>query len=426
MDYKVPEVPDLLTRSAPLPYIYNCCLLWMHSMKESQSIKAGFEHVLIYLRIFVLMSAMYPRPKTVFLAIACGTHCRMDSGVCTVGSLAELSSEFCRRNNAESFTLQSPVPAACTTQQCVLGVDEAGRGPVLGPMVYGVCYCMVERASVLADVGCADSKSLTEEKREQIFEQLCSQTDSVGWVVEAIAPGTICNSMFRRQVQKCSLNQVAQDSTVGLIRHVLQAGVKLSAVYVDTVGPADKYQYLKNTLHFLQKMILEKKADVSFPVVSAASICAKVSRDRALQAWNFQEGLQLSSDAYGSGYPNDPVTKTFLTQSIDPVFGFPQLVRFSWSTAGRLLEDQATLVQWCDDETMKLTPTTTPKKLEQEFIKAVAKQYVRMARKHDIKSPHLYFQEFNLNSLSFAWSNLWKPLKTNMKMSGSRFEPKSS
>ncbi|XP_063242458.1 ribonuclease H2 subunit A [Bacillus rossius redtenbacheri] len=272
----------------------------------------------------------------------------MDASAFTVGSVSQLTTEFTRRNNAESVTLQSSVPAACLSEPCVLGVDEAGRGPVLGPMVYGVCYCVAGRVGVLSELGCADSKSLTEEKREQIFEQLCAQTDCVGWAVEAIAPTTICNSMLRRQ--KCSLNQVAQDSTVALVRRVLCAGVNLTDVFVDTVGPADKYQAVLAKLFPRLRVTVEKKADASFPVVSAASICAKVSRDRALAAWSFQEGLQLSGDAYGSGYPNDPVTKAFLVQNVDRVFGFPQLVRFSWSTAGRVLEERAARVQWEDEE----------------------------------------------------------------------------
>ena len=52
------------------------------------------------------------------------------------------------------------------------------------------------------------------------------------------------------------------------------------------------------------KITVEKKADALYPVVSAASICAKVSRDRALKAWRFQEGIEATSEDFGSGYPN--------------------------------------------------------------------------------------------------------------------------
>jgi ribonuclease H2 subunit A len=68
----------------------------------------------------------------------------------------------------------------------------------LGPMVYGICYCPLSKAENLKALGCADSKSLTEEKRELIFEKLCKETEYIGWAIEAISPNIICNSMLRR------------------------------------------------------------------------------------------------------------------------------------------------------------------------------------------------------------------------------------
>lgn len=52
------------------------------------------------------------------------------------------------------------------------------------------------------------------------------------------------------------------------------------------------------------KITVAKKADAIYPIVSAASICAKVSRDRALKVWTFQEGVEATPDDFGSGYPN--------------------------------------------------------------------------------------------------------------------------
>jgi ribonuclease HII len=65
-------------------------------------------------------------------------------------------------------------------------------------MVYGICYCPLSKAENLKALGCADSKSLTEEKRELIFEKLCKETEYIGWAIEAISPNVICNSMLRR------------------------------------------------------------------------------------------------------------------------------------------------------------------------------------------------------------------------------------
>ena len=96
------------------------------------------------------------------------------------------------------------------------------------------------------------------------------------------------------------------------------------------------------------KITVSKKADALFPTVSGASICAKVARDRALKSWEFPEGLEVES--WGSGYPGDPVTKNFLTNSIDTVFGLPSLVRYSWSTAEKIIDEKCVKVLWNEDE----------------------------------------------------------------------------
>merc|ERR1712224_603864 len=87
-------------------------------------------------------------------------------------------------------------------------------------------------------------------------------------------------------------------------------------------------------------MGVESKADVNYPVVSAASIVAKTQRDSEVDK------------AMGSGYPGDPVTKDWLHENLEPVFGFPKSVRFSWSTVRKMFEDTGAVeVSWeCEDE----------------------------------------------------------------------------
>ncbi|XP_054263906.1 ribonuclease H2 subunit A isoform X2 [Macrosteles quadrilineatus] len=216
-------------------------------------------------------------------------------------------------------------------------------------MVYGISYCPLSKEEDLKKLECADSKTLTEKKREDIFDTLSKANVFVGWMVEVISPNSICNNMLKRQ--KCSLNQVSQDSAVGLIQRALDAGVNVTEVYVDTVGMPEKYQEKLSKIFPHLKITVAKKADSLYPIVSAASICAKVTRDIAVQNWVFEEKIDLPEGlAWGSGYPGDPETVKFLKSKIDPVFGFTQLVRFSWSTAQKLLDEHAVQVDWSDEE----------------------------------------------------------------------------
>jgi len=160
----------------------------------------------------------------------------------------------------------------------------------------------------LKSIGCADSKTLTEEQRENLFKKLDSLNDFVGWAVEVISPNSICNSMFKRL--KHSLNEVSHDSAIGLIRKALSLDANIKSIFVDTVGPPEKYQAKLSALFPDIKITVSKKADSLFPVVSAASICAKVARDKALTDWQFKEQhfQNLKPDKkdksiWGSGYP---------------------------------------------------------------------------------------------------------------------------
>lgn len=266
-----------------------------------------------------------------------------------IESSEDLKSYLINYDSSKNSVLSSPVPEICKQEPCMLGIDEAGRGPVLGPMVYGTCYCPVHRENDLKTLECADSKTLTEKKRETIFDKIGCEKDYIGWKIEIISPNIICNRMLQRQ--KYSLNQVSQDSAVGLIQKVLDDGVNLTEVYVDTVGMPEKYQEKLSQIFPQVKITVAKKADSLYTIVGAASICAKVSRDLAVKGWNLTEHFEVKADmSWGSGYPGDPDTKKFLREHIDPVFGFPHLVRFSWSTAEKLLEEHAVTIEWHEDE----------------------------------------------------------------------------
>lgn len=91
------------------------------------------------------------------------------------------------------------------------------------------------------------------------------------------------------------------DSAVGLIKAALEQKVKVEHVFVDTVGKPEKYQEYLKTLFPNLNITVAKKADSTYPIVSAASICAKVTRDHALKVWKFPEKIDVKE--FGSGYP---------------------------------------------------------------------------------------------------------------------------
>eukprot|EP00884_Botryococcus_braunii_P006458 jgi/Botrbrau1/15813/Bobra.40_1s0002.1 len=136
---------------------------------------------------------------------------------------------------------------------------------------------------------------------------------------------------------------------------LLQAGAKMfapifCAVFVDTVGDASKWQAKLSDRYRGITFVVCPKADALYSIVSAASIVAKVTRDRELKGFICKEAVTVST-TFGTGYPADPETVAWLKQHLDPVFGFPSLVRFSWQTCTRLLDDKGAKVKWeCDEE----------------------------------------------------------------------------
>ncbi|CAF2409409.1 unnamed protein product [Rotaria sp. Silwood2] len=258
-----------------------------------------------------------------------------------------------------------------TDKSFFLGIDEAGRGPVLGPMVYSAFFCDEDHLSILNDLGCADSKQLTEEIRSSIFAKYEEHKNYLGFILKVLSPHMISTCMLRRD--KYNLNDISHDAALELIQLVLDQGVNVKQVFVDTVGDPDKYANKIRSRYPKLTITVSKKADSLYPIVSASSICAKVVRDQIVQNWKFHEfEEEKQSIKYGSGYPNDPQTKRFLTESIDKIFGFPKFVRFSWSTASTIIENKL-IIFLCfglrdDDENENTTSTISSKKRKSEVV----------------------------------------------------------
>ncbi|KAG2367858.1 ribonuclease H-like domain-containing protein [Suillus spraguei] len=256
-----------------------------------------------------------------------------------------------------SYTYHSSMPTA--PGPYILGVDEAGRGPVLGPLVYGVAYCPASWKTDLEQLGFADSKTLTPEKRAQLLGVLNSDPQNLGWSVRVISPQAISAGMLR--IPPTNLNKQSQDATVLLICDAIQRGLQLSEVYVDALGNTTTYEaYLSSQFPGIS-FTVTTKADSKFKIVGAASVAAKVTRDACVDGWTFEELIEEGDNVvknaqkenwnreFGSGYPSDPKTQTWVKDSLDPTFGFPSIVRFSWTTVKVILEKSAHTAKWIDE-----------------------------------------------------------------------------
>jgi len=223
-------------------------------------------------------------------------------------------------------------------------------------MVYAAAYCPVSYKDTLKTLSFADSKVLTPQIRSDLLEQLCSPSsdhlfNSVGWSARIMTASDISAAMLSPIAY--NLNAQAHDTTIALIRDIINRGVNITEIYVDTVGPELTYQ-AKLQKHFPGAVVtVTKKADSKFPIVSAASVCAKVTRDVYLG----------NEEVWGSGYPSDPRTAKWLKgESMDKVFGWSSdEVRYSWSTTRELLEKSKDCVKvdWHDDDMQGMASITS-------------------------------------------------------------------
>ncbi|OIW27710.1 hypothetical protein CONLIGDRAFT_579268 [Coniochaeta ligniaria NRRL 30616] len=237
-----------------------------------------------------------------------------------------------------SYTYFSPIQPAVASAPVCLGVDEAGRGPVLGPMVYGVFFVPLPLSDSLLRSPAHrfdDSKVLTPGFRSTLMQTLCTPSSELfansGWAVSSLSARDIGAHMF--SPSSYNLNAQAMDATVELIKGVIERGVNVAEIYVDTVGPPATYQAKLEKIFPMAKITVAKKADSLYPCVSAASVCAKVTRDVALEADGEEEAM-----AWGSGYPSDGRCVGWMRNNMHPVFGWGPECRFSWGTAKDMLE----------------------------------------------------------------------------------------
>lgn len=226
----------------------------------------------------------------------------------------------------------------------IMGIDEAGRGPALGPMTYGAAYWHPTNTTSPIPADFNDSKQLSADKRQDLFTQIQSHPD-IGFVLRVIHASEISRNMTRSTPY--NLNAMSHDCAMEMIWAVLHAGISIDTCYVDTVGMPDAYRtklervFEGRNINF----VVEKKADAKYAPCSAASVVAKESRDAIVSHWKWTESSKgykpQNGHEFGSGYPSDPKCVTWMKNecNVDTPFGFPDFVRFSWGPTRKLLGD---------------------------------------------------------------------------------------
>jgi ribonuclease HII len=209
----------------------------------------------------------------------------------------------------------------------ICGVDEAGRGPVIGPLVIaGVTF---ESDLKLKEYRVKDSKQLSPSRREElatIIKKIALKYEIL------VIPAADIDDM--RKIM--TLNEIEVNGFIKII-----SKLKPETCYVDSVD-VNETRFSKNissNLQFKSTIISKHKADEIYPVVSAASILAKSRREIEVKriANILEKKLNLP---LGSGYPADPVTQNFFRTWFDKYGKLPPYTRHSWKTSQNILKEK--------------------------------------------------------------------------------------
>jgi ribonuclease HII len=204
----------------------------------------------------------------------------------------------------------------------VCGVDEAGRGPLMGPLV--VAGIAVEKPEWLADIGVKDSKKLTPRRREELagkIRQFCK--------IEVV-------QIPAARIDAMRLEMTMNELEVRAFATVIERLRPLEA-YLDAADTREDFfgSEVSKLVPFPVRIFSEHKADSKYPVVSGASIIAKTVRDAEMR----KISEELGENA-GSGYPSDPVTMSFVRRWMARTGNPPPHTRQSWETVANLREEK--------------------------------------------------------------------------------------
>lgn len=205
----------------------------------------------------------------------------------------------------------------------MLGIDDAGRGPVIGPMILAGCLIDSKFERELKNLGVKDSKQLTQKRREFLADKI--KEVAQGFEVVLASPEEIDNT----NKEGINLNQLEAMKMAQVINKLNKGNEKIKVIVDCPSVSIDKWRdFLKTKIDNLSNLevVCEHKADVNHVCVSAASILAKCTREIEMDKLKAEFGKEI-----GSGYPSDPKTCTFLAKNAKK-HKDKGIFRKSWST----------------------------------------------------------------------------------------------
>lgn len=210
----------------------------------------------------------------------------------------------------------------------VAGVDDAGRGCAIGPLVIAGVLMNENDLSKLAELGVKDSKLLSPHRREVLAPEI--KRVAKDYNIVKLSPRQIDDVVLNgRKLRR--LNWLEAQTMAKVIE-----ALKPDKAYVDASDVLEE-RFGRDILDFLSfriPIVSEHKADRTYPIVSAASIIAKVERDREVAE------LAKAHGDFGSGYPSDPRTMDFLRRCLKKMEEYPDFVRRSWKPVKRVKSDE--------------------------------------------------------------------------------------
>jgi ribonuclease HII len=213
--------------------------------------------------------------------------------------------------------------------QIIIGIDDAGRGPVLGPMCLAGVMMRKENEKAFAQQGIKDSKLLTPAKRESLIEYI--KKNSLALHFQLITPVEIDTGfgmgLNLNQVEALAAANIINELTTKLSsEQKTTLKIILDCPSINTAGWKNQLMGYVKEKSLEKNIVCEHKADFHYPVVSAASIIAKTTRDAEIEKIKKMIGID-----FGSGYPSDPYTVQFLKEHAND-FKKERIFRESWST----------------------------------------------------------------------------------------------